>query len=350
MDVPKFLKKAASLEIRDKLAALAASPDPASIGTLQEFLVHKDSHTFDKHVVPRLACMALLQKGAVGVRALAEILPKAPGSIYPTCILEALWGASLDDLTSSVSMTMHMPPVPPLVNALSSETILEARKVVNELVANSKSNPDLFNALLNFFYGQNHWASLDDKKHAQFRKQFFEIFILGTIKITRQIIEDFESLVSQELEEESYQRFLELHPALLDPLAAQVIPKTKLGIEFVTDFVIRRHDNKYLLVEIERPQDMIFTKSNDFTSRFTHGLGQVLDFQQWIDTHAEYARSHLPSISSPAGLLLIGRTAELNNWQKQKLHRFTVNSMALEILTFDGLAQRARQFCESIYS
>jgi hypothetical protein len=47
------------------------------------------------------------------------------------------------------------------------------------------------------------------------------------------------------------------------------------------------------LVEIERPQDKIFTTSDDFASRFTHAFGQVLDFQQWMDRNVAYAQELL---------------------------------------------------------
>ena len=42
-------------------------------------------------------------------------------------------------------------------------------------------------------------------------------------------------------------------PVLIDPLAAKVIDRQRLGLELTTDFVVRRLDNEYLLVEIEKP-------------------------------------------------------------------------------------------------
>lgn len=77
---------------------------------------------------------------------------------------------------------------------------------------------------------------------------------------------------------------------LLDPLVAEMIPHRRLGVEYATDFALRRHDGSWTLVEIERPQDKMFTARDDFTARFTHAFGQVLDFQQWVDQHVAYAR------------------------------------------------------------
>src|SRR5262249_15003376 len=118
---------------------------------------------------------------------------------------------------------------------------------------------------------------------------------------------------------------------------------------FITDFVVRRLDNKYILVEIEKPQDAIFTASDDFSAKFTHALGQVLDFQQWIDSHGEYARSLLPEISSPRGMVIMGTTGKLSEQQKRKLHRFNVNSSTVQVLTFDEVAFNARKLHQNIH-
>jgi hypothetical protein len=116
----------------------------------------------------------------------------------------------------------------------------------------------------------------------------------------------------------------------------------------VTDFVLRRYDDKYFLVEIEKPQDRLFTLTNEFTANFTHAFGQVLDFQQWVDSNAAYARVHMPDISSPRGLLVIGRRADMTEENKVKLHRFSINCSAIDIVTFDDLFSNATNLYEAI--
>ena len=128
-----------------------------------------------------------------------------------------------------------------------------------------------------------------------------------------------------------------------------MIPKQRLGLESVTDFVIRRLDSRYVLVEIEKPRDRIFTAANDFTAQFSHAFGQVLDFQQWVDDHTQYARHLMPEISSPRGLLIIGRSADLTPSKKQKLERFNVNSAKVDARTFDQVADEARRLYENIH-
>jgi hypothetical protein len=177
---------------------------------------------------------------------------------------------------------------------------------------------------------------------------FYDIMTSGAIKLSRPLLQEFDEMINRDLREEDYLVFLKQHPVFLDPLAADVIPKQKLGIERVTDFVLRRYDSKYLLVEIEKPQNRLFTLTNDFTSEFTHAFGQVLDFQQWVDSHAAYARVHMPGVSSPRGLLVIGRRTDLSEENKAKLHRFSINCASIDVVTFDDLLGNATSLYEAI--
>ena len=150
-------------------------------------------------------------------------------------------------------------------------------------------------------------------------------------ELTMRHIKEFEKLVESELREEDYQRFLAGHPVFIDPLASEVIPKQQLGREKTTDYAVRRSDNEWILVEIEKPQNRIFTKNDNFTAEFTHAFGQVIDFQEWVDTHAEYARHWMPGISSPKGILIIGRRNALSHQQEAKLKRYCINSQSVEV-------------------
>lgn len=350
MNASEFLSIASREEMLRKFEELAASADPKSIEELKAFLLVRDSNTFDKHVIPRLVCRALLSKGAVGARALGETVEDAPGSIYPASIIESLWYASLGELAPGFMMW----PIPEgsiLTVPPSADTAREAQYVFHDLVLQSHVKEELFNSLMQFLYQQNLAVNFEgNKTSGTFRSAVFDVFTESSIKISRRLIEDFEALVNQELREEEYQQFLAAHPVLIDPLAGDVIPKQKLGLEKITDYVVRRLDNEYILVEIEKPQNRIFTESGDFTAEFTHAFGQVIDFQEWVDTHAEYARHLMPSLSSPRGLLIIGRRVGFSKEQEAKLKRFCINSKSVEILTYDDVIQRARNLYENIFN
>lgn len=148
--------------------------------------------------------------------------------------------------------------------------------------------------------------------------------------------------------EEEYQKFLSLNPVFLEPLADLVLSKQKLGVEFITDFVIRTLNDKYLLVEIEKPQDPIFTQAGDFTANFTHAVGQVLDFQRWVDANGAYAQKLMPLISSPRGLVVIGRSVDMSRERADKLHRFNINSSTIVVLTYDDVLHQSERLLKNI--
>jgi hypothetical protein len=349
MDVRAFLANEPYDNVVRTLASLSASADPSSIEQLKEFLKIRDDDLMGKHITPRVVCSALLHKGPSGIEALVAVLPDAPGAIYPQSIIETIWNASEGRIPKS-SFVGEMSLVPPLDSPLDAATIESARKALDELVTQSLESEDIFVPLISFLSHQStslYSDSPDDKR--RFRSRVFDSFAKGKIRITEALLVQFDSLIKREESEERYQNFLTMHPVFLDPLAAKVIPKSRLGSDHVTDFAIRRLDNKYVLVEIEKPHDPIFTASDDFSAKFTHALGQILDFQQWVDSHGEYARSLLPEISSPRGLLVMGRAANLSAEQRRKLHRLNMTLSSIEVFTFDEIASSARRLYENIY-
>ncbi len=257
MNVEEFVENSDYDETYEKIAELAESSDPSAINTLREFLLYRYDDLYTKHDAPRWICVALLQKGPTGVKALMDILPRAPLSIYPTSIIESLWLASRNIIKSEF---LGKSLKPSLVRNLSDETVKAAKEAIHELMLESRLNPDLFWRFLNFFYSQSVAGQARNIDEKQLIAEIYEFYTTGAIRISRRLVSDLEVALDQNLPEEDYQLFLSQHPVFIDPLAVETISKQKLGIEFVTDFVIRRYDTKYSLVEIERPQDNLFTK------------------------------------------------------------------------------------------
>jgi Domain of unknown function (DUF4263) len=109
-----------------------------------------------------------------------------------------------------------------------------------------------------------------------------------------------------------------------------------------------RHDFRYVTVEIEKPHDLLFTRSDDFTTGFNHAVGQVIDFQGWVARNIAYARTHLPQIENSDGLVVIGRRQDMSDAQRGKLRRWCTNSRHIDVITFDDLAVRARTLDASL--
>jgi hypothetical protein len=346
MDIKEFLATASPEDIIDRIEMLSVSSAESSFQDLREFLVHRAEDLFDRHSIPQLASRALLKKGVRGVQTLVSALPKAPGTTYPSVILETLWYAARGSQPPDYILGLLIIGSS-LDDQFSAETVSASREAFHDLVVESYEDEELFERLMGFL----NRASLYQKpgQGSAFRSQVFEVFSEATIKLTSRLIDAFETLISQDQSEEIYQRFLMDNPVLIDPLASEILPKKKLGLDFVTDFVVRRLDNEYVLVEIERPQDSLFTGSHDFTARFTHAIGQIIDFQEWVDQHGEYARTLMPGISSPRGLLLMGRRSQLSDRQTAKLKRYSLTLSAVDILTYDDLLERAKNFYRNIH-
>ncbi|WP_432862277.1 Shedu anti-phage system protein SduA domain-containing protein [Microbispora rosea] len=170
----------------------------------------------------------------------------------------------------------------------------------------------------------------------------------SSIKLTAKLLQSFKSLIDAEEDESAYQRFLQENPVILEPLAAEIIPQARLGLEYITDFVLRLHDNRYIVVEIERPQDRIFTSQGDLTARFNHAVGQVLDFQHWVAENSAYAQKNMPGIVSPHGLLVMGLRKNLTEREASKLRRWQQNSRDIEHLTYDDLLVRSSTLLKSL--
>ena len=324
--------------------ALALGDEVPALARLREYLRHRDAGTYEKHIIPRLACKALLQHGPSGVREMVRALSEAPGVIYPNAIIEALWfaakgefGADMDGAAEST--VLHRP--------LNVETIHAAKMAIRDVIAESRADDELFWQLLNFTSSsaQLGRASNDPSFMHDVRLLFAE----ATIKLTPSLLDEFRTLIGMDLPEESYQQFLADNPVLLDPLAAEVIPKQRMGLEHVTDFALRRLDERWVLVEIEKPQDLLFTRGSDFTAAFTHAFGQVIDFQRWVEDHGAYAQDLMKGIASPRGLLVIGRRGHLTADHSRKLERFTKNSSTIDVLTFDDVLLNAEALYRNLY-
>ncbi|HHV63162.1 MAG TPA: DUF4263 domain-containing protein [Firmicutes bacterium] len=89
--------------------------------------------------------------------------------------------------------------------------------------------------------------------------------------------------------------------------------------DFITDFVIQRINNEYIVVELESSTDRLFTQKGSLTSGLTEATGQVRDFQSWITDNLAYAQTKLPGIRHPEGLIVLGRRDELDDSMSKRL-------------------------------
>lgn len=343
MNYSEFIDNASLGEIDNELSRLVQMEGQESIDAIVSFLTYKSHDTFDKHVIPRKACKALIQKGPDGIDALYSLAVEGmDGFIYPSTIINSIWCASQGDLSLLKLFSINEDPI--LDRPLNEITISAAKESFYNLIASCINDSNLFGTLIGAIYQQMMLNPDDSRLMAAVVDSIND----SSIRITKKKLEEFAQLIESYKREEEYQIFLKNNPAFINPLSSQVIDKHKLGDDLITDFVIKTLENNYILVEIEKPQDQIFNKHNDFSASFIHAYGQVLDFISWVDGNVAYAQKKLPNISAPNGLLIMGRSTLLTADQRKKLEYFNSNSARIKIYTYDDILINARRLYQNL--
>ncbi len=161
------------------------------------------------------------------------------------------------------------------------------------------------------------------------------------------------------VKEEDIHQFIVKHPVLTPlcwPVENRVFTKLHLGNQHVVDFAFAREDSlglKWHLVEIERPQHRQFTKDGDQTALLSHGLRQLLDWENWFQENRDFVKRYFPygEIASRIGLapkleltLVIGRRNRIQNGDRARLSQLAYKH-SVDIMSFDRLANGIANPC-----
>jgi hypothetical protein len=154
--------------------------------------------------------------------------------------------------------------------------------------------------------------------------------------------------------EEDVQSYLQAHPSLLVQSLGGghgrwVLPKHRLGSQFVTDFVIGDRDSlgrRWMAVELEAPSRPMFNRRGDPSRYLNHAMAQVLNWRSWLITHRAYAVTSraegglgLEDIDGNVpGLVVIGRRGLTA--PPAGLRRRLEHENRIEIHTYDWLVER----------
>jgi len=171
-------------------------------------------------------------------------------------------------------------------------------------------------------------------------------------------VDSFEEKLNAAEDERDMQSYLEEHPLMLiqhlgGGHGRWVIPHQKLGVQFVTDFVIAEKSSigfEWVAVELESPTVQLFTKKGDPSAALTHAIRQVSDWRAWLKKNQNYAarsRSEsglgLTDIDSDLpSLIIIGRESSLNPATKE-LRRQLGGDLKIKIHTYDWLVRMRRE-------
>jgi len=202
-------------------------------------------------------------------------------------------------------------------------------------------------------------------------------------------IESLASLIAEEKEEESFQQFLSKNPHFLfrltpssDDTVLGFLNKPPISNFNIADFgiyIVNQGGCRVFLIEIERPSDKLFTKALTPAKKLQVALGQIHDWNEWLQTNREtFVRSsfkilkesprfpkkrkngsfiycspeHLEGSWAGFGgdhfctfeyLILIGRWSKLSEREKNRLvyYNRSYESQNIKIRTYDNFIRKA---------
>jgi hypothetical protein len=149
--------------------------------------------------------------------------------------------------------------------------------------------------------------------------------------------------------ERDYHRFLAEHAGLFffTDYPGIVISKLKLASDFETDFVVGIDHNSvgfsYELIEIETPHISPINKRGDYASRLTHAVGQILDWQFWLENNWSFAQKYFPhqrSVTEFMYSIYIGRRSDDTQYNARR--DWFAKKLGITIRSFDALTDRLR--------
>ncbi len=169
------------------------------------------------------------------------------------------------------------------------------------------------------------------------------------LKVGPTAVRDYERMIATApANEQAFQDFFIHHPQFLDPMTLTVWSQPNLHGAFKPDFLVRRADNSYVVVEIECPAKPVMTQAGQLSADATHAEKQSLEYRQFLNERIQEARQHFPNYGAAECLVVIGLETGLNEKQQAGLAAVNAARHGLRIVGFDWLARRASTVLENM--
>lgn len=185
------------------------------------------------------------------------------------------------------------------------------------------------------------------------RRDPFNKFLALWDKISPAHLARFKRCLASARSEAPLQRLFEREPLLLvqhlgGGHGRWVVPRKRLGSEFIPDFVIGEKSSigyEWQLVELESPEAPLFTRAGDPSRQLNHALRQIDDWRGWLEKNRDYAARPLnqqglglTDISNTAtAMILIGRREGLSAKDNARRRQMTART-GVQIHTYDYIA------------
>jgi Domain of unknown function (DUF4263) len=289
------------------------------------------------------AAATLVIWGEAGIQALLDGARANPGSKnFSLCV----------QLLSSIAAASALPPLSFVRDHALAEKIETARRAAPHLSEFCRTrlvefvlSIELDDDVAEHIGGSIARPNLDMPA----AKEVFAALSTRWLAVSTPVLKRYEALIIEQPDnEQAFQRFLTEHSQLLDPMAVQVWPQPNLFGSRFPDFVVRRADDSYVIVEIERPSKALVTAGGHLSAEVTHAEQQATDYRSYLIQHLASARVHFPSFDDPECLVVTGLERSLDQRKKAVLRDANCHRHRLRIVGFDWLADRAHAVAANI--
>jgi len=184
----------------------------------------------------------------------------------------------------------------------------------------------------------------------RYAKSLIESISHRWLKFGPGAIEDYKTLLETRASDEPpFQEFFKKHPQFLDPMALQIWSQPDFHGALEPDFIVRRFDDTYLVVEIEKPSKTLITKGGNLSAQATAAEQQAIDYREFLNDRIMEARNHFPNYKNAECLTIIGMEDEFSERQTSILRQANANRAGnSKIVGFDRLLNRARSMFKNL--
>ena len=297
-------------------------------------------HTFNfEFKAPAAYCLVALRER--GLDALVELATRSPTSKNVSLCLKVLACLAAGTTLPTLDMYFKRSTLRDAIAEAARDLELReaARKRLRAYILSIRDEDDAISAV-----GQELWmgsVSREDSAGGE-ASELFAALASRRLAISQPILQEYARLLHDSPDHEpTFQLFFESHPQFLDPTAALVWPRPDLAGARSPDFIIRRTDDTYLVVEIETPAKMIVTAANQLSAQATQAVAQAVDYRAFLLERFQTASAHFPRFCEPDCLVIIGLESSLSAPQRAALSRDNRSRSGLRVVGFDWIAERA---------
>ena len=170
------------------------------------------------------------------------------------------------------------------------------------------------------------------------------------------MVEEFERVLADAVDERPLQMFLASAPVLLGPLVPPggsywCLDRPRLGAELVPDFLLATATSagfRWVAIELESPTVKALTKAGLPARKLADALGQIRDWRTWLTDNVAYARQELGLTDidgSCEAVVVIGRRSSLDRSQIKKYQ--ALSTARITVMSYDRLHDSIRNSSNS---